>query len=296
MVSSMTGFGRSEITEGQKKFTVEIKSVNNRYIDMSIKMPRMFNALEQDIRNELKRHMKRGKVDIYITYEDLTSSDAKVKYNKAVAQEYMDALLQMSKDFGLENDVKLSGLSRYPDVLTTSDEITNEEELKEPLLRAVREAGESFAKARNTEGEFLKTDLLDKLDKMLINVEFITKRSPIIVEEYKQKLHDKVQNLLEDTQVDKARLLTEVTIYADKVCVDEELVRLKSHISAIKSELDGKDNDSSGIGRKLDFLTQELNREANTTLSKSTDTEIANHAIELKTDIEKVREQIQNIE
>ena len=296
MVSSMTGFGRSEITEGQKKFTVEIKSVNNRYLDMSIKMPRMFNALEQDIRNELKRHMKRGKVDIYITYEDLTSSDAKVKYNKAVAQEYMDALLQMSKDFGLENDVKLSGLSRYPDVLTTSDEITNEEELKEPLLRAVREAGESFAKARNTEGEFLKTDLLDKLDKMLINVEFITKRSPIIVEEYKQKLHDKVQNLLEDTQVDKARLLTEVTIYADKVCVDEELVRLKSHISAIKSELDGKDNDSSGIGRKLDFLTQELNREANTTLSKSTDTEIANHAIELKTDIEKVREQIQNIE
>lgn len=296
MVSSMTGFGRSEITEGQKKFTVEIKSVNNRYLDMSIKMPRMFNALEQDIRNELKRHMKRGKVDIYITYEDLTSSDAKVKYNKAVAQEYMDALLQMSKDFGLENDVKLSGLSRYPDVLTTSDEITNEEELKEPLLRAVREAGESFAKARNTEGEFLKTDLLDKLDKMLINVEFITKRSPIIVEEYKQKLHDKVQNLLEDTLVDEARLLTEVTIYADKVCVDEELVRLKSHISAIKSELDGKDNDSSGIGRKLDFLTQELNREANTTLSKSTDTEIANHAIELKTDIEKVREQIQNIE
>lgn len=295
MVSSMTGFGRSEVTEGQRRYTVELKSVNNRYLDLNIKMPKVFNALEANIRSELKQYMKRGKVDVYITYEDLTESGSKVQYNKGIAEEYMECLKQMSDDFHLENDIRLSALSRFPEVLTTEDEEIDEASLWEPLQKAIRMAGEQFARARLREGEFLKADLIQKLDGMLAGVDFITERSPVIVEEYRQNLRNKVKELLEDTQVDEGRLLMEVTIYADKVCVDEELVRLRSHISAVRQTLETGD-DQNGIGRKLDFLAQEMNREANTTLSKSSDLEISNRAIDLKTDVEKVREQIQNIE
>jgi uncharacterized protein (TIGR00255 family) len=295
MVSSMTGFGRSEVTEGQRRYTVELKSVNNRYLDLNIKMPKVFNALEANIRSELKQYMKRGKVDVYITYEDLTESGSRVQYNKGIAEEYMECLKQMSDDFHLENDIRLSALSRFPEVLTTEDEEIDEASLWEPLQKAIRMAGEQFAKARLREGEFLKTDLIQKLDGMLANVDFITERSPVIVEEYRQNLRNKVKELLEDTQIDEGRLLMEVTIYADKVCVDEELVRLRSHISAVRQALETGD-DQNGIGRKLDFLAQEMNREANTTLSKTSDLEISNRAIDLKTDVEKVREQIQNIE
>ena len=295
MVSSMTGFGKSEFTDGQRRYAVEIKSVNNRYLDMNIKMPKVFNALESEIRGELKKYMKRGKVDVYITYEDLTESGSRVQYNKEIAQEYMNCLSEMAQDFGLESDVRISLLSRFPEVLTTEDAEMDEETLWEPLQHAIRQAGIQFAAARSREGEFLKKDLESKLDRMLENVDFITERSPLIVEEYRQNLRNKVSELLEDTKIDEGRLLMEVTIYADKVCVDEELVRLRSHISAVKQALDNGD-DQNGIGRKLDFLAQEMNREANTTLSKTSDLEISNRAIDLKTDIEKVREQIQNIE
>ena len=295
MVCSMTGFGRAEVTEGERKYTVELKSVNNRYLDLGIKMPKKFNAFEAQIRSELKSYMKRGKVDVFISYEDFSESEAKVRYNKAVASEYFDYLKEMSQDFGIDNDVRTSVLSRFPEVLTMEEVELDEEEVWNGLSKALNQAGKQFLESRIREGEFLSKDLTEKLDGMLENVEYISERSPEIISDYKMKLREKIQDLLEDKQVDENRLAMEVTIYADKICVDEEITRLRSHIKATKETLATGD-DKDGIGRKLDFLAQEMNREANTILSKSTDLKISDRGIALKTDIEKVREQIQNIE
>ncbi|MCH5256076.1 MAG: YicC family protein [Lachnospiraceae bacterium] len=292
MIKSMTGFGRCEITEGDRKITVEMKSVNHRYMDVNIKMPKKLNFFESAIRNELKNYIQRGKVDIFISYEDFTESNICVKYNKELASEYMKYLGQMAEDFSLDNDVRVSNLSRYPEVLSMEEQTIDEEELWALLSKALKGAAEGFVETRIKEGENLKDDLMAKLDGMLINVDYITERSPEIIDEYKKKLKDKVSELLEDAQVDESRLLMEVTIFADKVCVDEELVRLRSHIETTRENL----RQGGSIGRKLDFIAQEMNREANTILSKTTDLEISNRAIELKTEIEKVREQIQNIE
>ena len=295
MVCSMTGFGRNEVTEGNRKYIVELKSVNNRYLDINIKMPKKFNAFEAAIRSELKNYMKRGKVDVFISYEDFSESESRVRYNKAIAQEYFSYLNEMASDFGLDNDVRISVLSRFPEVFTMEEEELDEEEVLNGLMKALAGAGKQFMESRVREGEFLSKDLTEKLDGMMENVEYITERSPIIIQEYKEKLREKIQDLLEDKQIDENRLAMEVTIYADKVCVDEELTRLRSHIGATKDALI-KGDDKDGIGRKLDFLAQEMNREANTILSKSTDLKISDRGIALKTDIEKVREQIQNIE
>ena len=292
MIKSMTGFGRSEIVEGDRKITVEMKSVNHRYLDVNIKMPKKLNFFEAAIRNELKHYIQRGKVDVFITYEDYTESNLCVKYNKELAAEYMKYLEQMEEDFSLDNDVRVSALSRYPEVFSMEEQTIDEEELWQMLEKAVSQAAEGFVATRIKEGENLREDLLGKLDGMLAHVEYIAERSPEIISQYRQKLEDKVRELLGDAQIDESRLLMEVTIFADKVCVDEELVRLRSHIETTKESL----IQGGGIGRKLDFIAQEMNREANTILSKANDLEISNHAIELKTEIEKVREQIQNIE
>ncbi|MGN0366479.1 MAG: YicC/YloC family endoribonuclease [Suilimivivens sp.] len=292
MIKSMTGFGRCEVQEAERKITVEMKSVNHRYLDVNIKMPKKLNFFEAAIRNELKNYIQRGKVDVFITYEDFTESNVCVKYNKELAAEYMKYLNQMAEDFSMDNDVRISCLSRYPEVLTMEEQTIDEEALWQLLDRAIRGAAEGFVETRIKEGEHLREDLIGKLDGMLSHVDFITERSPQIITEYRQKLEDKVKDLLEDTKVDENRLLMEVTIFADRVCVDEELVRLKSHIETTKETL----IQGGSIGRKLDFIAQEMNREANTILSKSNDLEISNRAIELKTEIEKVREQIQNIE
>lgn len=292
MIKSMTGFGRCELTEGNRRFTVEMKSVNHRYLDVNIKMPKKLNFFESSIRNELKNYMQRGKVDLFITYEDFSDATGCVKYNREIASEYLTYLRQMAEDFKLEDDIRVSTLSRYPEVFTMEEVEEDEDEIWKELDKALKQAAEAFVETRIKEGENLKQDLLGKLDGMLSHVEFITERSPKIIAEYKQKLYDKVQDLLQDAQVDEGRLLTEVTIFADKVCVDEELVRLRSHIEATRASL----LEGGSIGRKLDFIAQEMNREANTILSKTNDIEISNRAIELKTEIEKVREQIQNIE
>lgn len=292
MIKSMTGFGRCEVMEGQRKFTVEMKSVNHRYLDVNIKMPKKLNFFESAIRNELKNYIQRGKVDVFISLEDFSENNVCIKYNRDVAAEYMKYLKQMAEDFGLDDDIRVSTLSRYPEVLDMEEQTVDEEELWKELKRAVDGACEGFVEARIKEGEHLKQDLIGKCDGMLELVAFITERSPKIIEEYKNKLEEKVRDLLEDTKVDENRLLMEVTIFADKVCVDEELVRLRSHIESTKQTL----MQGGGVGRKLDFIAQEMNREANTILSKSNDLEISNCAISLKTEIEKVREQIQNIE
>ncbi len=292
MIKSMTGFGRCEVQEAERKIVVEMKSVNHRYLDVNIKMPKKLNFFEAAIRSELKNYIQRGKVDIFITYEDYTESNVCVKYNKELAAEYVAYLNQMAEDFSLDNDVRVSCLSRYPEVFTMEEQNIDEETLWKLLDQAIKGAADGFVETRIREGEHLRSDLLEKLDGMLEHVKFITERSPQIIAEYKQKLEDKVKELLEDTKVDENRLLMEVTIFADRVCVDEELVRLKSHIETTKETL----LQGGSIGRKLDFIAQEMNREANTILSKSNDLEISNRAIELKTEIEKVREQIQNIE
>ena len=292
MIKSMTGFGRCEICEDNRKFTVEMKSVNHRYLDVNLKMPKKLNFFEAAIRNLLKEYIQRGKVDVFITYEDLGQEKVSIRYNKDVAAKYLDYLRQMSADFGLEDDTKLSSLARFPEVFSMEEEEPDEEGIWKTLEKALRSAAEGFVTARVREGEALKTDLCAKLDEMKGYVDFIEERSPQIVSEYRQKLTQRVQELLGDVKADESRLLTEVTVYADKICVDEEIVRLQSHISAMKKSL----TDGGSIGRKLDFLAQEMNREANTILSKANDLEVSDCAIALKTEIEKVREQIQNIE
>ena len=292
MIKSMTGFGRCEVSETERKVTVEMKSVNHRYLDVNIKMPKKLNFFEAAIRAELKNYIQRGKVDIFITYEDFTENNVCIKYNKDIAAEYLQYLKQMAEEFGLDNDMNVSKLSRYPEVLSMEEQSIDEEEIWKVLNKALKGAAEGFVETRIKEGENLKADLVAKLDGMLKHVDFITERSPQLIEEYKARLREKVRELLEDAQIDENRLMMEVTIFADKVCVDEELVRLRSHIETTRQAL----NDGGSIGRKLDFIAQEMNREANTILSKANDLEISARAIELKTEIEKVREQIQNIE
>lgn len=292
MVKSMTGFGRCEVSEGDRKMTVEMKSVNHRYLDVNIKMPKKLNFFESAVRSLLKTYLQRGKVDLFITCEDLSEMKGSLKYNRELAAEYLKYLNQMAEEFGLENDVKAGALSRYPEVLVMEEAEDNEEELWKLLEQALKGACVQMVETRSKEGENLKRDLIDKLDEMLEHVAFIEERSPQIVAEYRKKLEDKVQELLSDAQIEESRLAAEVTIFADKICVDEELVRLRSHIEHTKAVLQEKDS----VGRKLDFIAQEMNREANTILSKANDLEVSNRAIELKTGIEKVREQIQNIE
>ena len=292
MIKSMTGFGRCEFTDEKRKFTVELKSVNHRYLDVNIKMPKKLNFFESSIRALLKEYIERGKVDVYITYEDYTEDNYVLKYNSALAAQYLDYLNRMAEEFGLENDIRVSNLSRYPDVLVMEEQDVDEKELWDGLERALRGACEQFVASRIKEGESLKVDLIDKLDHMISYVDFIEKRSPQIMEEYRKRLEDKIKEILGDRQMDDGRIATEVTIYADKVCVDEETVRLRSHINTTKDTL----LEGGSIGRKLDFIAQEMNREANTILSKANNIEISDTGINLKTSIEKVREQIQNIE
>lgn len=292
MIKSMTGFGRYELDAHEKKICVEIKSVNHRYLDLNIKMPKRLNQFESAIRTELKQYIERGKVDLFITWEDHSSEAGLVQYNSDLAAEYLKYMRQMAEQFGLDDDVRVSTLSRCPDVLTLGDADTDEEETWSLLKEAIDNAAQAFVEARTTEGERLKNDLVSKLDGMLVNVDFITERSPQIIAEFKQSLEAKVRELLGDSSLGESRILMEVTMYADKICVDEELVRLRSHIKSTKDTLIA----GGAVGRKLDFIAQEMNREANTILSKTNDLEISDRAIELKTDIEKVREQIQNIE
>ncbi len=292
MIKSMTGFGRCEVAENNRKFTVEMKSVNHRYLDFNIKMPKKLNFFESAIRAELKQYISRGKVDIFITYEDFTENNTSIRYNRDVAAEYLRYLKQMSEEFGLEDDVRVSTLSKYPEVFTMEEQDIDEEELWKELQKAVAGAAEGFVQTRIAEGENLKNDLLEKLEGMLLLVDRIEERYPVIQAEYRDKLAEKVRELLGDAQVDEGRLLTEVAIFADRICVDEEVVRLRSHIETTSKTL----REGGSIGRKLDFIAQEMNREANTILSKANDLEVSGCAIELKTEIEKVREQIQNIE
>lgn len=292
MIKSMTGFGRYETVTEEYKISVEMKAVNHRYLDLSIKMPKKFNFFESGIRNLLKNDIQRGKVDVFVNYEDYTENKLYLKYNGTLAAEYMDHFKKMEEQFGIENDIKVSKLAKCPEVLTMEQVPEDEEQMWNILSVVIEKAAKRFIETRIMEGEHLKTDLLKKLDYMTELIDFIEERSPEILKEYREKLEDKVKELLESASIDENRIATEVTIFADKICVDEETVRLRSHIANTRKELEA----GGTVGRKLDFIAQEMNREANTILSKANDLKISEKAIVLKTEIEKVREQIQNIE
>lgn len=292
MIRSMTGFGHGEFQSEGRKFTVEIKAVNHRYLDLNMKMPRMLNQFEQSVRNVLKEYVQRGKVDVYVTCENFSQEQMVLHYNEGIAQQYVDSFRKMAEQFFLDNDMRCSVLARCPEVLTLESGDEDAEEMWEELASALRQACEAFVAARSREGELLRSDLLAKLDWMYGEVTKVEERYPAILETYTEKLRTKMHELLEDKQIDETRLATELVIFSDKICTDEETVRLKSHISTMSAAL----KEGGFIGRRLDFIAQEMNREANTILSKSNDLDTSNLAVGLKTEIEKVREQIQNIE
>ena len=293
MIKSMTGFGRAEVVTDERKITIELKSVNHRYLDLSIKMPKKLSFLEGAIRNLMKTYIQRGKVDVYITYEDYTMNNGALKYNRELASEYIACLKQMQQDFGLDYDIKVSTLSRYPEVLVMEEQSVDEEALWGFIEPPLCEACEKFIQTRDQEGRNLEKDLLDKLKALDEKVNLVENRAPEVVNAYRTKLEAKVAELLADTQIDDNRIAAEVILFSDKICNDEETVRLHSHIRNMQKMLT---TETEGIGRKLDFMAQEMNREANTILSKSSDLETSNVAIDLKTEIEKIREQIQNVE
>lgn len=293
MIRSMTGFGHGEVSNDKnQKVTVEMKSVNHRYCDISLKLPKKLAMFEANIRNIMKEYASRGKIDIYVSYEDLSETAVSLHYNQAMAEEYMQVFKKMQEDFNIETEITAEALAKYPEVVTIEEVQQDEEVWWELLEAALRQAAEKFVETRTIEGANLKRDLLGKLDQMAADVAFIEERSPQIIAEYRSKLEEKVKEFLEDSTIEENRIAAEVTLYADKIAVDEEIVRLQSHISSMTDVLESDES----IGRKLDFMAQEMNREANTILSKSSDVDLADHAIELKTNVEKVREQIQNIE
>ena len=292
MIKSMTGFGRGESVSEDSKVTVEIKAVNHRYCDLNMKLPRKLNYLEADVRSFLKQSVQRGKIDVFINYEDLSAKDVNVRLNEELGREYYAALTKLGETLGISSDVTALQIGRFPDVLSLEDVPVNQEFIKEQIMKALEEATAHFSFSREKEGENLKHDILAKLEGMKENVAFIEERYPDIVREYRKKLEDKVTELLGDSGIEENRIAAEVVIYSDKICVDEETVRLKSHIDGMRDELLKGGN----VGRKLDFIAQEMNREANTILSKANDIQVSDHAIDLKTEIEKIREQVQNIE
>ena len=293
MIKSMTGFGRCEIVNEDAKITVEMKAVNHRYLDLGIKMPRRFNVYESAIRAKIKElGVERGKVDVFINCEDYKEEQGTLKFNAALAQEYVSVFRRMQEELGVENDLRASTLARMPEVLTIEQEEDDEEELWQMLQEGICGAVENFNQTRIKEGENLKRDLVGNLDHMEEVVNQIENRSPGVMQEYRERITAKVTEFLENTSVDDSRIAAEVTLFADKVCTDEETVRLHSHIYMMKDNL----LSGGSLGRKLDFLAQEMNREANTILSKANDLQVSELGISLKTEIEKVREQIQNIE
>lgn len=292
MVKSMTGFGRYEAARGQRKITVEMKSVNHRYLDLNVKLPKKLSNFESCIRSILKEYIQRGKVDIFVTYEDDSESNVSLKYNETLASEYCRHMRHMAESFGIPDDVCVSTLAKLPDVFVMEEQEMDEEELAVILEEAVRGAADRFVESRVKEGENLKQDLLQKTGQMSQSIGLIEERSPKVIAEYKQRLMEKVRELLSDSQIDESRIVTEAALFADKICVDEETVRLRSHLDSVRRELE----QGGAVGRKLDFIAQEMNREANTILSKSNDLSVSEEGIELKTAIEKLREQIQNIE
>lgn len=292
MIKSMTGYGKSEQTIDSLNVTVEIKSVNHRYFEFSARVPREYGFLEEKLKKYCNSLITRGKVECYVSVEDLEEREMEVNVNETLAAGYVKALKELSERFGLKDDISAVTLSRYPDVITLHKASEDEERIWNAVKTVAETAVSKFIEMRETEGSKLRGDILSRADYIIECVEFIEGRSPETVREYNEKLKQRMKELLGDAAVDEQRLLNEAAIYADKIAVDEETVRLRSHISLLREFM----NSSEAIGRKLDFLVQEINREANTIGSKAQDVDIAKKVIAIKAEVEKIREQVQNIE
>jgi uncharacterized protein (TIGR00255 family) len=292
MIKSMTGYGRGEISQDGREFLVEIKAVNHRYSDIFVKMPRQVGFLEDRVRELVGRTISRGKIDVFVTYYNYSEEARHVTFDEALAKTYISAVESLRDKYGLKDDITVSLISKYPDVLRVEQEEEDEECLWSLLKVAVENALASLIRMRETEGEGLKNVLLERTDYIEEIVGKITERAPEVPAEYKMKLTARIAELLDQQPVDENRLAAEVAIFADRCSIDEELVRLKSHICQVREALQM----DKPVGRKLDFLVQEMNREINTIGSKANDLTITKHVVELKSEIEKVREQIQNIE
>ena len=292
MIKSMTGYGKSEQTIDSLNVTVEIKSVNHRYFEFSARVPREYGFLEEKLKKYCNSLITRGKGECYVSVEDLEEREMEVNVNETLAAGYVKALKELSERFGLKDDISAVTLSRYPDVITLHKASEDEERIWNAVKTVAETAVSKFIEMRETEGSKLRGDILSRADYIIECVEFIEGRSPETVREYNEKLKQRMKELLGDAAVDEQRLLNEAAIYADKIAVDEETVRLRSHISQLREFM----NSSEAIGRKLDFLVQEINREANTIGSKAQDVDIAKKVIAIKAEVEKIREQVQNIE
>ncbi len=292
MIKSMTGFGRAQETIDGMSITVEMKSVNHRYFDFSSRVPRVYGFLEEKLKSYIQSYVSRGKLECYVQIEALEIEDCVVSVNHSLAAGYIDALKELAEKYELPDDITVSSVAKYHDIFSVHKTEADEERIWNAVKAVTDKALASFISMREREGEKLKADILSRCDTILENVKFIEERSPQTVIEYNSKLLERMKGVLEDVQVDEQRLLTEAAIYADKIAVAEETVRLRSHIEQMHEFMDSE----IAIGRKTDFLIQEFNREANTIGSKAQDVEIARKVIDIKAEIEKIREQVQNIE
>ncbi len=291
LIKSMTGFGRGEFSQGTSTFSVDVRSVNHRYSDISVRMPRAMSILEEKVREFVNEKISRGKVDVYINYNTF-GQNSQVKLDTNLAKAYVDSLNTLKEMFGIRDDISLSLLTRFPDIMALETVEMNMDELWLILKEALKMALDALVEMRQREGERLKNDLLEKLVNVKDFVGNIKEKSYSIVDEYKNKLYDRIKELTKDIPIDENRLLTEVAVFADKSGIDEEIVRLESHMEELRKALNFK----GSVGKKLDFIIQEMNREVNTIGSKITDLGILNNVISIKTEIEKIREQVQNIE
>lgn len=294
MIKSMTGFGRGEYTDGKRSIIAEIKSVNHRYSDITIKMPRRYAFAEDKIKNAVKDKIRRGKVDVSIIVENITENDVNIKLNTMLAKQYYDNLTELKGEFDLSGDISLQFLASLPDVMKAIPDVEDEEEITKAILEAVSEAAANLEKMRAVEGEKLAEDLIAKGEHIKEILDKIAERAPQVVTDYTARMKERIQELVgSSVQVPEDRILVEAAVFADKCAIDEEITRLNSHLIQLKTIIGEKEQP---VGKKLDFLVQEMNREANTIGSKANDIIITNYMLEIKSEIEKIREQVQNIE
>lgn len=291
MIKSMTGYGRSNVSKNEREYQIEIKSVNHRYLDVSIKIPKQLSYLEETIKREISSKVRRGKIDVFVTFENNSLEGKEIKINTELAKAYIDELKKLAEKENILADIQVTEISKYPDVLNVQNS-QDDEKIKEEVIETVRIATENLVQMRQIEGTKISEDLITRLDKIHSKVNEISKLSTGLIEEYVVKLEERIKEILKNQEIDKSRLAQEVVIYADKCSIEEEVTRLNSHISQFKTLL----NSNEAIGKKLDFIVQEMNRETNTIGSKANKLEITNGVIDIKTEIENIREQVQNIE
>ena len=292
MIRSMTGYGRAVLTAGGREYTVEIRSVNNRYLDCNVKLPRGLSFTEDALKQAVKAAVSRGKVDVFVSSASGEDTDTRITLNRPVVEGYLRAMEELCRDYPVKNDISASLMAKLPDVFLVEKSQEDEEALTAAVTAAVGQALEAYTKMRETEGAAMERDLRSRRETILDLVGQVEQGSPETVREYQARLEAKMREVLESTAIDESRILTEAAIFADKVAVDEETVRLRSHLNQMDAMLTA----GGAVGRKLDFLLQEMNREANTIGSKCSDVKLARIVVEIKAELEKIREQVQNIE